>query len=53
VAQGLSLFDAASLGVWLHAQAGEAVKADMGDAGMVASDLLLMLPRVIKGLKES
>lgn len=53
VAQGLSLFDAASLGVWLHAQAGEAVKADMGDAGMVAGDLLPALPRVIKGLKRA
>ncbi|MCK5577416.1 MAG: NAD(P)H-hydrate dehydratase [Dehalococcoidales bacterium] len=53
VAQGLSLFDAASLGVWLHAQAGEAVKAEMGDAGMVAGDLLPALPRVIKGLKRA
>jgi len=40
LAQGLSHFDAATLGVWLHAQAGEAVKAELGDAGMIASDLL-------------
>ena len=51
LAQGLNIFDAAALGVWLHAKAGEAVKAEMGDAGMVASDLLPVLPKVIKGLK--
>ncbi len=52
LAQGLSLSDAASLGVWLHAQAGEMVKAELGDAGMLASDLLPVLPKVIKRLKE-
>jgi NAD(P)H-hydrate epimerase len=52
LAQGLDFFDAASLGVWLHARAGEAVKAELGDAGMIASDLLPMLPRTIKTLKE-
>ena len=51
-AQGLSLFDAASLGVYLHGEAGERVKAKLGDAGMIATDLLLALPQTIKGLKE-
>jgi len=51
VAQGLDIFDAATLGVWLHARAGEAVRAELGDAGMLASDLLPVLPKVIKGLK--
>jgi len=51
-AQGLSLFRAALLGVYLHALAGEAVKANLGDAGMVATDLLPALPPVIKELKE-
>lgn len=53
LAQGISLFDAAVLGVWLHAGAGEIVKANLGDAGMLAGDLLPVLPRVIKGLKGS
>jgi len=53
LAQGLSLFDAATLGVWLHAQAGEMVKDKLGDAGMIASDLLPVLPLVIKHLKEA
>jgi hydroxyethylthiazole kinase-like uncharacterized protein yjeF len=52
LAQGLNLFDAASLGVWLHAKAGEAVKAELGDTGMIASDLLPMLPIVIKELRN-
>ena len=50
-AQGLPLFDAAACGVYLHAQAGEVVKREMGDAGMLASDLLPVLPRVIAELK--
>jgi NAD(P)H-hydrate epimerase len=52
VAQGLSLFDAAACGVYLHAEAGEMVKAKLGDAGMIATDLLPALPLVIKQLKE-
>jgi len=53
VAQGLSLFDAAACGVYLHAEAGEVVKAKLGDAGMIATDLLPALPLVIKQLKET
>jgi NAD(P)H-hydrate epimerase len=52
LAQGISSFDAAALGVYLHGKAGEAVRTRLGDAGMVASDLLPELPLVIKGLKE-
>lgn len=51
-AQGLSCFDAAALGVYLHGKAGEMVKAKLGDAGMLASDLLPELPLAIKQLKE-
>jgi len=53
VAQGLSLFDAAACGVYLHGEAGEMVKAKLGDAGMIATDLLPVLPLTIKQLKES
>ena len=52
-AQGLSLFDAAACGVYLHGKAGEMVKAKLGDAGMIATDLLPALPLVIKQLKET
>jgi NAD(P)H-hydrate epimerase len=50
-AQGLLSFDAASLGVFLHAAAGEKVRKELGDAGMAASDLLPALPPVLKQLK--
>jgi len=52
VAQGLSLFDAAACGVYLHGKAGDIVKFELGDAGMVAADLLPVLPLVIKQLKD-
>jgi hydroxyethylthiazole kinase-like uncharacterized protein yjeF len=52
VAQGLSLFDAAACGVYLHAQAGEMVKREIGEAGMLAGDLLPALPKVIMRLKQ-
>jgi len=50
VAQGLEPFDAASLAVYLHGQAGEKVRAELGDAGLLAGDLLPVLPQVIKEL---
>jgi hydroxyethylthiazole kinase-like uncharacterized protein yjeF len=52
VAQGLSPFDAAACGTYLHAQAGNLVRQEMGDAGMLASDLLPKLPQVIKKLRQ-
>ncbi len=51
-AQGLTLFDAAACGVYLHGEAGEMVRDRLGDAGMIATDLLPTLPLVIKHLKE-
>jgi hydroxyethylthiazole kinase-like uncharacterized protein yjeF len=53
VAQGMPLFEAAACGVYLHGEAGERVKERLGDAGMIASDLLPELPLVIKNLKET
>jgi hydroxyethylthiazole kinase-like uncharacterized protein yjeF len=50
-AQGLSTFDAAVTGVFLHSQAGEVVRGELGDAGMIASDLLNVLPLVISRIK--
>jgi NAD(P)H-hydrate epimerase len=52
VAQGLSLRDAAVAGVFLHSQAGEMAGNEMGNAGMLASDLLPLLPATIKSIKE-
>ncbi|HBR10351.1 TPA: hypothetical protein DD712_03765 [Candidatus Acetothermia bacterium] len=53
MAQGLRPFDTATSGVYLHAMAGELVRADVGEAGMVAGDLLPRLPLVIKRLNSS
>ena len=39
LAQGLSTYDAARLGVHLHGAAGESVRERLGDAGLLASDL--------------
>ncbi|MDO8577901.1 MAG: NAD(P)H-hydrate dehydratase [Dehalococcoidales bacterium] len=52
LAQGLPAPDAAACGVYLHGMAGEMVKDWMGDAGMIASDLLPELPLSIKKLKQ-
>ncbi|MFH1381364.1 MAG: NAD(P)H-hydrate dehydratase [Chloroflexota bacterium] len=52
LAQGLSFFDAAAGGVYLHGEAGELVKDKLGDTGMLASDLLPELPVAVKQIKE-
>jgi NAD(P)H-hydrate epimerase len=51
LAQGLTPFDAATLGVYLHSAAGRIVRDDLGDMGAIASDLLPRLPLAIKALK--
>jgi NAD(P)H-hydrate epimerase len=50
LAQGLGTFEAAQLGVYLHGMAGEAVRARLGDAGLLASDLPPELPLARKRL---
>jgi hydroxyethylthiazole kinase-like uncharacterized protein yjeF len=51
MAQGLRPFEAAVCGVYLHGAAGERLREALGDAGLVAGDLLPELPRVIRALK--
>jgi hydroxyethylthiazole kinase-like uncharacterized protein yjeF len=51
LAQGLDLFEAAVTGVFLHGAAGDEASARMGDAGVLASDLLPLIPVTIRGLK--
>lgn len=52
LAQGAAPTAAAVLGVYLHAQAGAQVRAHMGDAGALASDLLREIPLAIRALRE-
>jgi NAD(P)H-hydrate epimerase len=43
--QGLEPFAAAQLGVYLHGLAGDLARDDLGEASLIASDLLSYLPR--------
>ena len=52
LAQGASPFDAAASGVYIHAMAGEELREDLGDRGLLASDLLSVLPRVVRIIRE-
>ena len=52
MAQGLPPADAAALGVYLHGAAGEALRTELGDAGAIASDLLPLIPRVMRELTQ-
>ena len=51
LAQKVEPFDAASASVYLHTVAAELVSAEMGDRGLLASDLLPKIPRAM--LKSS
>lgn len=52
-AQGLNARDAAVAAVYLHGRAGQLLAAELGDAGGVAGDLLPLLPRAQRELRES
>jgi hydroxyethylthiazole kinase-like uncharacterized protein yjeF len=46
MAQGLSPSDAAQLGVWLHALAGDRAAKSLGERGLLASDLMPFLQQL-------
>lgn len=48
LAQGMAPYEAASAGVFLHSRAGGIACETTGDAGLLASDLLPLLPRARK-----
>jgi NAD(P)H-hydrate epimerase len=48
LAQGLSPFDAACLGVWLHGRAGDLAAATVTEESLIASDLVAFLPDAMK-----
>jgi len=52
LAQGLAPFDAALTGAYVHGLAGELVRRELGWTGAVAGDLLPMLPKTIKLLRQ-
>ena len=48
LAQGMPPFEAAACGVYLHGLAAEEIGEELGDRGMLASELLPALPRAIR-----
>lgn len=53
LAQRLSPFEAATAGVYLHGLAGERASRKLGPDGLLAGDLLPLLPRLLRKLKEN
>jgi NAD(P)H-hydrate epimerase len=51
-AQGLPPFEAALVGAYVHGLAGELARNAIGNAGVVAGDLMGMLPLAIRQLKD-
>jgi NAD(P)H-hydrate epimerase len=48
MAQGMTAFDAACLGAWAHGTAGDRAEAASGQTGMIATDLLTLLPAAVR-----
>lgn len=48
LAQGRAPFDAAALGVYLHAACGESLREEYGESGLLAHELAARLPRVVR-----
>jgi hydroxyethylthiazole kinase-like uncharacterized protein yjeF len=53
VAQGSDPYTAAVTGVYVHAEAGRRLQAQLGPAGLLASELLAELPPVMRDLRDS
>ncbi len=51
LAQGLPPYEAAIAGVYLHGLAGEMARQEIGETGMVAGDLIPLLPRAIRQVR--
>lgn len=52
IAQGMSPFEAATLGVYIHGLAGDAAAEAMGEYSVMASDILDYIPEIIKDCHE-
>ena len=46
--QGISPLEAAACGVWLHGAAGDLCAGELGQYGMLPTDMLKVLPRLLK-----
>lgn len=50
LAQGLSVYDSACFAVYLHGRAGDLAARRQGEVSMIASDIILALPEILKRL---
>jgi ADP-dependent NAD(P)H-hydrate dehydratase / NAD(P)H-hydrate epimerase len=50
LARGIKPFDAASAGVYVHGEAGDLAAREMGETGMVASDICRHIPYAIRNI---
>ena len=48
IGQGIPILDAAAAGAWLHGAAGDLCAAEIGQYGMLPTDMLQVLPRLMK-----
>lgn len=48
IGQGINPVDAAAAGAWLHGAAGDICASEIGQYGMLPSDMLSVLPRLLK-----
>ena len=46
--QGIAPLEAAACGAWLHGAAGDICAAEIGQYGMLPTDMLNVLPRLLK-----
>ena len=46
--QGLAPLEAAACGAWVHGAAGDICAAEIGQYGMLPTDMLHVLPRLLK-----
>ena len=46
--QGIALLEAAACGAWLHGAAGDLCEREIGQYGMLPTDMLKILPRLLK-----
>jgi NAD(P)H-hydrate epimerase len=53
LAQKLEPFAAAQLGVYIHGRAGDHVASELGETGMIASDLLAALPLALRDHQQA
>jgi NAD(P)H-hydrate epimerase len=53
VAQGMTAFEAAQLGVYWHGLAGDLARDELTDVCLIASDLLNWLPRALRSIRST